>query len=215
MANKEPEFQGVVGRTIHDSTAWWPKPVRPPEGAPNVLMIVLDDTGFAQLGCYGADIETPHMDRLAANGLRYNHFTTTALCSPTRACLLTGRNHHSVAMGGITEVATGYPGYNGQMPKDKATVAAMLRQEGYSTFCLGKWHNTPADETGPSGPFDRWPTGEMMGFDRFYGFLGAETNQWYPALVADNHTIQAPKGPEEGYHFSEDITEQAFQSAKG
>ncbi|MGB0388440.1 MAG: arylsulfatase [Ardenticatenaceae bacterium] len=211
MSNKEPAFQGVVGRTIEDSTAWWPKPVRPPEGAPNVLMIVLDDVGFAQLNCYGADIETPHMDRLAANGLRYNNFTTTALCSPTRACLLTGRNHHSVAMGGITEVATGYPGYNGQMPKDKATVAAMLRQEGYSTFCLGKWHNTPADETGPSGPFDRWPTGEMMGFDRFYGFLGAETNQWYPALVADNHTIQAPKGPEEGYHFSEDITEQAMQ----
>ncbi|HZD34934.1 MAG TPA: arylsulfatase, partial [Nitrososphaeraceae archaeon] len=172
--------------------------------------IILDDVGYGWLSCYGGPIETPNIDKLASNGLLYNNWHTTALCSPTRACLLTGRNHHSVGMAGITEIATGFPGYNGIMPKEKATIAAMLRQYGYNTFCIGKWHNTPDTDVGHQGPFDRWPTGEMMGFDRFYGFLGGDCNQWYPPLVWDNHPIRPPKTPEEGYHLSEDLVDKAI-----
>ncbi|MCD1294193.1 sulfatase [Methanocella sp. CWC-04] len=203
------EFRGTIGRTYAESEPWWPEQIRSPPGAPNILIIVLDDVGFGQMSCYGGPVETPNMDKLAANGLRYNNFHTTALCSPTRACLLTGRNHHSVGMASITELATGFPGYNGRMPKDKATVAAMLRENGYNTFCLGKWHNTPDNETGPAGPYDRWPTGEMMGFDRFYGFLGGECNQYAPSLYWDNHPIEPPKLMHEGYHLSEDLADTA------
>lgn len=179
----------------------WP---RPPLGAksPNVAVIVLDDIGFGHLGCYGSSISTPNIDRLCKNGLQYTNFQTAALCSPTRGALLTGRNHHSIGLGIITEGATGFPGYNGQMPKEAATVAEVLKQRGYSTMALGKWHNTPTPESSASGPFDRWPLG--MGFERFYGFLGAETNQWMPDLVLDNHRIPPPHGVP-GYHFSEDL----------
>lgn len=204
------QFKGSIGRTWEDSKAWWPQPIKAPADAPNITYIILDDVGYGWLSSYGGPIDTPNIDKLAANGLLYNNWHTTALCSPTRACLLTGRNHHSVGMAAVTDLATGFPGYNGIMPKEKAAIGAMLRQYGYNTYCVGKWHNTPDTETGPEGPFDRWPTGEMMGFDRFYGFLGGDCNQWYPPLVWDNHPIAPPKNPEEGYHLSVDLVDKAI-----
>jgi arylsulfatase len=207
MSNKESDFGGVIGRTYKDSKSWWPQPVEVPEGSPNVVFIILDDVGFSQLGCYGSEIETPNMDRLAENGLLFNNFHTTALCSPTRACLLTGRNHHSVGTGIITGLATGYPGYNALMPQEAATIAQVLKENGYNTFATGKWHNTPNEELTAAGPYDRWPLG--MGFERFYGFLAGETNQWSPELVYDNHRIETPDRP--GYHVSEDIVDKSME----
>ncbi|MGO9644014.1 MAG: arylsulfatase [Candidatus Bathyarchaeia archaeon] len=205
------QFKGVVGRTFADSKPYWaPKP-KAPEGAPNVIQIVLDDVGFGWVSCFGGPVNCPAMDRLAANGLRYTNFHTTALCSPTRACLLTGRNHHSVNMAAITELATGFPGYNGLMPKNKATVAAYLRHYNYNTFWLGKNHNVPDSDTGPAGPYDRRPNSDFMGFDRFYGFLGGDSHQYYPALFQDNHPVEPPYSPEEGYHLSVDIVDRAIE----
>ena len=152
-------FPGVIGRTPEVSSPAWPKPVRAREGAPNVLMMVLDDVGFAQLGCYGGPIDTPNIERLAAHGIRYNSFHTTALCSPTRASLLTGRNHHSTAMACITEGSTGFPGSNGNIPFENGFLSEMLQHEGYSTYAIGKWHLTPADQISAAGPYDRWPLG--------------------------------------------------------
>jgi arylsulfatase len=203
---KENDWGGVIGRTYKESTPWWPPAREDLSERPNVVFIILDDVGFAQLGCYGSRIETPNMDRLAAGGLRYNNFHTTALCSPTRACLLTGRNHHSVGTGIITEMASGYPGYNSRIPKNAGTIAQILRDNGYGTFAVGKWHNTPAEQTSAAGPYDRWPLG--MGFDRFYGFLGGDTNQWNPDLVYDNHRIPQPDRPD--YHLTEDIVDQSI-----
>lgn len=188
----------------------WPKLPKAPEGAPNVLMIVLDDVGFAQLGCYGGlggRIDTPHIDRLAARGLRYTGWHTTALCSPTRACLLTGRNHHSVGVGAIMEMATPAPGYNGRIPHEAAMLPAVLLEHGYNTMCLGKWHLAPDEHNSPVGPFDRWPLGR--GFERFYGFLPGETDQWHPDLWSDNHRVPAPGTPESGYHLSVDLVDRA------
>ena len=207
MADKETPFGGVIGRTYKESESWWPEPVKAAEGSPNVVFIILDDVGFSQLGCYGSEIETPNIDRLARNGILFNNFHTTALCSPTRACLLTGRNHHSVGTGIITGLTTGYPGYNGRIPKSAATVAHLLRDHGYATFATGKWHNTPDEELTAAGPYDRWPLG--MGFERFYGFLGGETNQWSPELAYDNHRIETPDRP--GYHLSEDIVDKSME----
>jgi arylsulfatase A-like enzyme len=207
MQQKRTEFGGIIGRTYKESKSFWPEPVKAPEGSPNVVFIILDDVGFSQLGCYGSQIETPNMDRLARDGLLYNNFHTTALCSPTRACLLTGRNHHSVGTGIITNLATGYPGYNGRMPQEAATIAQVLRQNGYNTFATGKWHNTPDEDLTAAGPYDHWPLG--MGFDRFYGFLAGETNQWSPELVYDNHRIETPDRP--GYHVSEDIVDKSIE----
>jgi arylsulfatase len=204
------EFRGTIGRTWKESKPWWPQPPRAPPDAPDIAVIILDDVGYGWLSCYGGPIETPNIDKLAKNGLLYNNWHTPAICSSTRATLLTGRNHHSVSTGTVTDMATGFPGYNGIMPKEKATIAAALRKYGYNTFAVGKWHNTPSGETGPEGPFDRWPTGEMMGFDRFYGFLGGECNQWYPPLVWDNHPVAPPKTPEEGYHLSVDLVDKAI-----
>jgi arylsulfatase A-like enzyme len=204
------QFRGSIGRTWQESKPWWPQPSQAPPDAPNIAVIILDDVGYGWLSCFGGPIETPNIDGLARNGLLYNNWHTTALCSPTRATLLTGRNHHSVSTGTVTDMATGFPGYDGIMPKEKATIAAALRKYGYNTFAVGKWHNTPAGETGPEGPFERWPTGEMMGFDRFYGFLGGECNQWYPPLVWDNHPIAPPKTPEEGYHLSVDLVDKTI-----
>jgi arylsulfatase A-like enzyme len=204
------QFRGSIGRTWQESKPWWQQPTRAPPDAPNIALIILDDVGYGWLSCYGGSIETPNIDRLARNGLLYNNWHTTALCSPTRATLLTGRNHHSVSTCAVTDMATGFPGYDGKIPKEKATIAAALRMCGYNTFAVGKWHNTPAGETGPEGPFDRWPTGEMMGFDRFYGFLGGGCNQWYPPLVWDNHPIAPLKTPEEGYHLSVDLVDKAI-----
>lgn len=201
-------FNGVIGRTFDQSSPAWPEPLRAREGAPNVLFIILDDTGFGQLGCYGSPIETPNLDRLAANGLLYNNMHTTALCSPTRSCILTGRNHQSNHMAGITEVSTGYPGYDGYIPFENGFLSEMLLQKGYNTYAVGKWHLTPADQISAAGPYDRWPLGR--GFERYYGFLGGDTHQYYPDLTYDNHRVEPPKRPEEGYHVTEDITDKAI-----
>jgi arylsulfatase len=201
-------FTGVVGRTFDTSQPAWPEPNRAKPGAPNVLFIVLDDTGFGQLGCYGSPIHTPNMDALATNGLRFNNMHTTALCSPTRTCILTGRNHHSNAMACITEGSTGFPGYNANVPFENGFLSEILLQKGYNTYVVGKWHLTPADQISAAGPYDRWPLGR--GFERFYGFMGGETHQYYPELVYDNHQVEPPKSPEEGYHLTEDLVDKAI-----
>jgi arylsulfatase len=201
-------FPGVIGRTFDVSEPAWPEPKRAKEGAPNVLFIVLDDTGFGQLGCYGSPIHTPNLDGLAGNGLVYTNMHTTALCSPTRSCILTGRNHHSNAMACITEGSTGYPGSNGNIPFENGFLSEMLLQAGYNTYAIGKWHLTPADQISAAGPYERWPLGR--GFERFYGFLGGETHQYYPELVYDNHQVEPPKTPEEGYHVTEDLVDKAI-----
>jgi arylsulfatase A-like enzyme len=201
-------FNGVIGRTYDTSEAAWPEPKRSKAGAPNVLFIVLDDVGFGQLGCYGSPINTPNMDALATNGLRYSNMHTTALCSPTRACILTGRNHHSNAMACITEGSTGFPGYNANIPFENGFISEILLERGYNTYAIGKWHMTPADQISAAGPYDRWPLGR--GFERFYGFMGGETHQYYPELTYDNHQVEQPKTPEEGYHLTEDLVDQAI-----
>jgi len=202
-------FPGVRGRTADQSEPAWPEPRRAKEGAPNVLFIVLDDTGFGQLGCYGSPIETPNLDSLAEGGLAYSNMHTTALCSPTRTCILTGRNHHSNNMACITEGSTGYPGYNGYIPFENGFLSEMPLQHGYNTYAVGKWHLTPADQISAAGPYDRWPLGR--GFERFYGFLGGETHQYYPELVYDNHPVHPPKTPEEDYTLNEDLADKAIQ----
>ena len=209
---RRDEFQGVIGRTYRDSTPWWPPRLEARIGAPNLLFIVLDDVGYAQLGCFGSDIETPRIDGLAANGLRYTNFHTTALCSPTRSCLLTGRNHHSNGMGAVADVSTGFPGYNALISRANGFLSQMLVPEGYSAFAVGKWHLCPTTETSEAGRRDQWPLGR--GFERFYGFLGGETNQWVPDLIDDNHSISPPKTPEEGYHLTVDLTDHAIAFVK-
>jgi arylsulfatase A-like enzyme len=201
-------FTGVVGRTHDQSSPAWPEPLRADKGAPNVLFIVQDDTGFGQMGCYGSPIKTPNIDALAANGLRFNNMHTTALCSPTRSCVLTGRNHHSNAMSCITEGSTGFPGANGNIPFENGFLSEILLTRGYNTYALGKWHLTPADQISAAGPYDRWPLGR--GFERYYGFLGGDTHQYYPELIADNHSVEPEKSPEEGYHLTEDLTDKAI-----
>jgi arylsulfatase len=212
MAIKEYEpgtaFPGVMGRTVGESSPAWPRPLRAKPGSPNVLYIVLDDTGFGHLGCFGSPIRTPNLDKLAANGLRFNNMHTTALCSPSRSCMLTGRNHHSNAMACITEGATGYPGSNGLIPFENGFLSEMLLAHGYNTMALGKWHLTPTEQCSPAGPYDRWPLGR--GFERFYGFMGGDTSQYYPDLVYDNHQVQAPRTPEQGYHLTEDLVDHAI-----
>ncbi|TAJ45468.1 arylsulfatase [Methanofollis fontis] len=202
-------FPGVIGRTVDESTPAWPAPLRAKQGAPDVIVIVLDDTGFGHLGCYGSPIRTPNLDRLAAEGLLYTNMHTTALCSPTRSCILTGRNHHSNNMAGITEISTGYPGYTGVIPFENGFLPEMLLRHGYATFAIGKWHLTPAEQTSAAGPYDRWPLGR--GFERFYGFLGGDTHQYYPELVYDNHQVDPPKTPEEGYTLNEDLADTAIR----
>jgi arylsulfatase len=204
----EQPFAGTIGRTTDESTAWWPPVAGGPAGAPNVVVVLLDDVGYAQFGCYGSDIATPTFDRLAANGLRFSNFHTTALCSPTRAALLTGRNHHTNGMGRIVELASGFPGYDAHVPKDSGFLSEILRQVGYATFAVGKWHLAPAGEMAMGSPRDKWPLGR--GFDRFYGFLGGETDQYHPDLVHDNHQIDPPRTPEDGYHLTEDMVDQAI-----
>jgi arylsulfatase len=203
------EFKGLIGRSFSESTPWWPGPPRAPEGAPNILFIVLDDVGYGQIGCFGGLCETPNLDRLAANGVRFGNFHTTALCSPTRSCLLTGRNHHSNAMGSIVEFGMGFPGYNTEIPFENGFLSEMLTPHGYAAYAVGKWHLTPAWEMNMGARRDRWPLGR--GFERFYGFLGAYTNQWEPELVYDNHYISPPRTAEEGYHLTEDLADRAIE----
>jgi arylsulfatase A-like enzyme len=201
--------RGRIGRTIRESEPSFAPVPKPPAGAPHVVMIVLDDLGFAQLGSFGSSIATPAIDALAAEGLRYNRFHVTALCSPTRACLLTGRNHHAVGMGFLTDIPTGFPGYDGRIPKSAGTLARTLRDVGYSTFAVGKWHLAPRWEQSASGPFERWPLG--LGFERYYGFLAGDTNQWTPELVCDNHFAEPPRRADEGYHLTEDLADRAIR----
>ena len=200
---------GRIGRTVADSTPEWPEPPRPPKGAPNILVVLFDDVGFSDFGCYGSPIRTPNIDRVAAQGLRMAGFHTTAMCSTTRAALLTGRNHHSVGVGCLANFDSGYPGYRGKIAKEAGTLPEMLRPHGYRNYMLGKWHVTPLTETGPTGPFDGWPLGR--GFDRFYGFMDAETDQYSPELVRDNTPITPPGTFETGYHLTEDLVDQSIR----
>jgi arylsulfatase len=198
----------VIGRTFDQSTQAWPEPLRAEEGSPNVLFIILDDTGFGQLGCYGSPISTPNLDGIAAGGLLYSNMHTTALCSPTRSCILTGRNHHSNHMAAITEVSTGWPGYDGYIPFEHGFLSEILHGKGYNTFAVGKWHLTAADQVTAAGPYDRWPLGR--GFERYYGFMGGDTHQYYPELTYDNHRVEPERTPEEGYHLTEDLVDKAI-----
>jgi arylsulfatase len=184
--------------------------LRPPQGAPNVLVVLLDDVGFGASSAFGGPCQTPNFEKLAANGLKYNRFHTTALCSPTRQALLTGRNHHTVGMGGITEIATSAPGYNSILPNTCSPIARTLKLNGYSTAQFGKCHEVPVWQTSPMGPFDAWPTGGG-GFEYFYGFIGGETNQYYPAIYEGTTPIEPEKTPEQGYHFTQDMTDRAIK----
>ena len=203
-----------IGLTTYDAkdpdTKFPPiEPLRPPKGAPNVLLILLDDVGFGASSAFGGPCATPTAERLAANGLKYNRFHTTALCAPTRQALLTGRNHHSVGMGTITELATSAPGYTSIRPDTAAPLAETLKLNGYSTAQFGKCHEVPVWQTSPMGPFDAWPTGGG-GMEYFYGFIGGETNQYYPGIYEGTTAVEPGKTPEEGYHFMEDMTDKAI-----
>src|SRR5665213_1134510 len=202
-------FGGRISRDWRDSEPWWPPEPTPPDGAPNVVLIVLDDVGFAQLGCYGSDIATPAIDRLADRGIRLANFHTTALCSPTRACLLTGRNHHRNGMGRVADLAVGFPGYWGRPPKENGFLGEILRDRGYATYAVGKWHLSPEDETHMAASRATWPLGR--GFDRWYGFHGGETHQFVPALFHDNHSVRPNKTIDEGYHLSADLADRAIE----
>jgi arylsulfatase A-like enzyme len=200
-------YAGPVLYDANNPAAVFPpiQEIRPPKDAPNVLVVLIDDVGFGASSAFGGPINTPVAERLAANGLKYNRFHTTALCSPTRSALLTGRNHHSVGMGAITEMAAAAPGYTSMIPNTKAAVAKTLRDNGYSTAQFGKCHEVPVWETSPMGPFDHWPT--MQGFEKFYGFIGGETNQWFPEVFDNLTRVEVPSDP--AYHFTEDMTGKA------
>lgn len=202
------EWNGTIGKTLAESQPWFGEPPHPGEDAPNVVIVLLDDLGFAQLGCYGSDIDTPNIDALAANGLRYTNFHVTPLCSPTRAALLTGRNHHTVGMRAVSNFNTGFPNMTGHISNHAATLAEVLHDEGYATFAVGKWHLAPMEQCSAAGPFDQWPL--QRGFDRYYGFLEGETDQFSPALTYDNHHIEPPGRAEDGYHVSEDLVDKAI-----
>jgi arylsulfatase len=202
-------FPGVIGRTVDESSPAWPQPVRAKEGAPNIIFFVWDDVGYGQMSAFGGLCRTPTLERLAERGLRYTNFQTTALCSPTRGCILTGRNHHSLGLSAITELSMGYPGHNGYMGFEHGFISEMLLLHGYNTFAVGKWHLTPPEETTPAGPYHRWPLGR--GFERYYGFLGGDTDQWHPDLTYDNHQVRPPKTPQEGYHLNIDLADKAIE----
>ena len=208
-------YEGELPLDAKDPEATFPpiEPLLPPAGAPNVLVVLLDDVGFAASSAFGGPCATPTAERLAGNGLKYNRFHTTALCAPTRAALLTGRNHHTVGMGVITELATSAPGYNSIRPNTCAPLAQTLQLNGYSTAQFGKCHEVPVWQTSPMGPFDAWPTGGS-GFEYFYGFIGGETNQYYPAIYEGTTPVEPEKTPEEGYHFTEDMTDKAIEWAR-
>jgi arylsulfatase A-like enzyme len=204
-------YEGLITYDAKDPDTSFPpiEPLRPPDGAPNVLVVLIDDVGFGASSAFGGPCNTPNAERLAANGLKYNRFHTTALCSPTRSALLTGRNHHAVGMGGITEIATSAPGYNSIWPNTAAPLAEILKLNGYSTAQLGKCHEVPVWETSPMGPYRQWPTGK--GFEYFYGFIGGEAHQYYTAIYEGTIPVEPEKTPEEGYHFMIDMTDRAIK----
>jgi arylsulfatase len=205
------QWKGKLAADIRDATPDWTPFVQPtaPEGAPNVLIILWDDVGYGAMDIFGGPIEMPTMRRVAERGLRYSNFHTTALCSPTRSCIMTGRNATSNNMACVTEATNGFPGSSGRLPFENGTIAEVLNEHGWNTYCLGKWHLTPAEEESAASMKHRWPLGR--GFERFYGFLGGETNQWYPTLVYDNHPVEPPCSPEEGYHLSKDLVDKAIE----
>jgi arylsulfatase len=205
-------FPGVIGRTLDRSSPAWPAPNRAREWAPNVVVVLWDDVGFGQFSCFGGLCDTPTLDRLADRGLRYSNFHTTALCTPTRGCLMTGRNHHSLGLSAITETSLGFPAHNSFIGFEHGFLPEMLLEHGYNTFAVGKWHLTAPTESTTAGPFNRWPLGR--GFERFYGFLAGSTDHWYPDLVYDNHPIAAPATPEDGYHLNGDLADHAIQFVK-
>ena len=207
---KGNQFKGTIKLDVRDSKPDWDAFLykKAPKDAPNVLVILYDDTGSASWSPYGGRINMPTLDRLAANGLTYTQWHTTAVCSPTRSCFLTGRNHHANGFGSISEMAVGFPGYCGHIPPENGTIAQVLRDAGWSTLWIGKNHNVPVDAFSIGATKKRWPLG--LGYDRFYGFIGGETNQWYPTLIEDNHFIDQPYQPEDGYHFSKDIADKAI-----
>ena len=201
-------FGGVINETALTSKAWWPPRVTPPKGAPNVLLIMTDDQGYGVSGTFGGVIPTPALERVAAAGLRYTHFNSTALCSPTRAALITGRNHHAVGFGVISELSTGFPGYDSIIGPQNATVGKILSENGYATSWFGKNHNTPGFQMSVTGPFNQWPSG--MGFNYFYGFMGGETDQWTPYLFRD-HTQIFPWLGKPGYNLTTDLADDAIK----
>lgn len=201
-------FDGTIERTFEGSVQDYPQPLAAPEGAPNVVLILIDDLGFGHPGTFGGPVPTPTMDALAEEGLRYTRMHTTAVCSPTRAALLTGRNHHQTGFGSITELASGYPGYDSLWPRETASIAEVLKENGYSTSAFGKWHNTPGWETTPIGPFERWPTG--LGFEYWYGFHGGETSQWEPRLFRNTVPVEPSSRPDEGYNLNVDLVDEAI-----
>ncbi len=202
-----PKFGGVIKERGSESTPWWPPRVVPPKGAPNVLLILTDDQGYGVYGTFGGVIPSPTLDSIAAEGLRYTQFHSTALCSPTRAALITGRNHHSTGFGVVSEGSTGFPGYDSVLPIDKSTIATTLRQHGYATSWFGKNHNTPAFQLSEAGPFDQWPSG--LGFDYFYGFMSGETNQWWPFLFQDHKQI-FPFAGKPGWNLTTAMADEAI-----
>jgi arylsulfatase len=201
------DFDGVIGRTVAESTPSWQSPKRPSAGAPNVVVVLIDDLGFSHFGCFGSTLATPRIDELASRGVRYTNFHVTPLCSPTRAALLTGRNHHEVGMRSISNFNTGFPNMRGEVSTGAATMAEVLSSEGYATFAVGKWHLCAMENASAAGPFEQWPC--QRGFDRYYGFLDGETDQFSPDLTADNHRVEPPARPEDGYHLSEDLVDKA------
>ena len=207
-------FKGTINVDIRDSVPDWApfEPPKAPDGAANVVYIVLDDVGFSAMRCYGGPIETPNIERIAADGVRYTQWHTTALCSPTRSCLLTGRNHTRNSMACITEAAVGFPNASGTIPPENGMISEILGERGWNTYMVGKWHLCPTVEMNVASTRRNWPSGR--GFERWYGFLGAETNQWYPNLVYDNHPVDQPKLPAEGYHLTDDITDKAIEFVK-
>jgi arylsulfatase len=213
LKQPNPSFKGEIRKTVADSTPWWPPQTQARAGAPNILLMLFDDVGFSDFGCYGSSIKTPTIDRLAGLGLRYTGFHTTAMCSTTRAALLTGRNHHSVGVGCLANFDSGFPGYRGKIAKEAGTLAEMVRPHGYRNYMIGKWHVTPLTEAGATGPFDGWPL--ARGFDRFYGFMDAETDHYAPELVRDNSSIDAPGTFESGYHLTADLIDQSIQFLAG
>ena len=202
------KFQGEIGTTYKNSKQSFQQGIRAPEGAPNVILVMLDDVGFGQLGVNGGLIATPELDKLTKEGLFYNNFHTTSICSPTRAALMTGRNHHQVGFGTITEMSTGYPGYNSIIPSEAATLPMVLKLNGYNTSLFGKWHNTPDWVVNPSGPYDLWPTG--LGFEYFYGWFGGETSQYQPQLWENTTPVEPPYSYKDGYHLTVDLVDQAI-----
>jgi arylsulfatase A-like enzyme len=202
------KFGGVIKESAKDSTPWWSPRVVPPKGAPNVLLIMTDDQGYGVSGTFGGVIPTPSLDRIANTGLRYIQFHSTSLCSPTRAALITGRNHHSVGSGVIGELSTGYPGYDSIIGVENSTIGTILKENGYSTSWFGKNHNTPSFQYSVAGPYDQWPSG--MGFEHFYGFMGGETDQWTPYLFRD-HTQIFPFVGKPGYNLTTDLADEAVK----